>query len=186
MKLYKILICALIAVASPCSAYAAKPKTLHEWEQCRDKAVSSVNQFEVGVAGVEVEIEMKCGEPPAREPSSSTGAVGMHPYDLVRSKAWKNKFVKITKGKYQSLVKRLTVAGETTLEGDWIVGNGLAPHMGGSEEAVFAINAKTGEVFAAMMEDGNKFSQFGFKSWQIAPPYLKTWLKERGPGLAIK
>ena len=175
MKLYKILICTLIAVESLCSAYAAKPKNLKEWEQCRDKAESSVSQFEVGVAGVEAEIKMKCGEPPTKEPSSSTGAVGMYPYDLVRSKAWKNKFVKITKNKYQSFIERLGVSSETTLEGDWIVGEGQAPHLGGIEEAALAIHAKTGVVFAAMMEDGNKFSQFGFNSWQHAPPYLQTW-----------
>lgn len=175
MKLSTIIICTLIGASVASSAYAKKFETIAEWELCRDKAESSVSQFEVGAAGVEAEIKEKCGEPPAKEPSSLTGIVGMHPYDLVRSNAWKSRFVGITKESYQPFVDRLTVAGETVLEGEWVVGEGLAPHMGGSEEAVFAINTKTGDVFAAMMEDGNKFSKFGFSAWESAPPYLQKW-----------
>lgn len=175
MKFSKILLCTLIGVAAAGSTYAAKLKTPKEWEQCREKAVSSVSYFEVGAVGIEMEIERKCGEPPAKEPNSLTGSVGMHPYDLIRSKAWKSKFIRIAKGKYPSLVERLKVAGKTKLEGDWIVGRGWAPRWGSVEEAVFAINTNTGKLFAAMMEDGNKFSKFGFDSWQSAPPYLQEW-----------
>jgi hypothetical protein len=152
------------------------PKTIKKWEQCRDKAESSVNQQEVGISGVEYEIKSKCGDPPAKEPGSTTGAVGMHPYDLVRSKTWKSKFVAITKGKYKSFVERLKVSSETNLEGDWITGAGQAPHMGGSEEAALAINAKSGEVYGAMLEDGKTLSGFGFgTSWENAPKFIKEW-----------
>jgi len=175
MKTRQILICTCMGFALAGSAYATKLKTLSEWELCRDKAESSVNQFEVGVSGVEAEINEKCGEPPAKEPSPLTGAVGMHPYDLVRSNAWKSHFTKITQESYQGFVERLTVAGETVLEGEWVVGEGIAPHMGGSDEAAFAINTKTGEVFAAMMEDGKKFTKFGFNAWENAPPHLQEW-----------
>ena len=175
MKLRKALICTFIGVAVAGSAHATKPKTINEWELCRDKAESSVSELEVGVSGVEAEINDKCGVRPVKEPSTLTGAVGMHPYDLVRSNAWKSRFIKITEENYQQFVDRLEVASETVLEGEWVVGDGIAPHSGGSEEAAFAINAKTGDVFAAIMEDGNKFSKFGFNSWKIAPPYLQKW-----------
>ena len=153
-----------------------KPKNLKNWQQCRDKAELSVNQREIGVLGVEAEINTKCGNPPAQEPEITTGLIRMHPYDVVRSKAWKNKFIKITKSKYTKFVERFIVASETQLEGEWITGQGLAPHMGGSEEAAFAINSETGETFGVMMENKNQFSMFGFHSPQAAPPFLQEWL----------
>ncbi len=159
-------------------AYAASYKNLKQWEQCRDKAESSVNQTEVGIAGVEYAIKSRCGEPPAQEPSASKGSVGMHPYDIVRSKAWKNKFIKITKGKYKNFVERLAVASETQRIDGWIVGDGMLPHSGGSEAAAFAINVETEEVLAIMIEDSNKISTFGFSSLQKAPEYFRIWVRE--------
>lgn len=162
------------------AAYAAKPRTAKEWEQCRDKAEESVNQMEVGIAGVEYEIKKRCGAPPAKEPSSATGAVGMQPSDVVRSKAWRDKFKAITKARYPAFVERLSVASKTQLEGDWIVGEGIAPHSGGVEEAAMAINAKSGEVLGAMLEDGKKTTRFGADgTWQNAPAFLKDWVAAR-------
>ena len=163
-------------IISTSSAYAAKPKTLKAWEQCRDKAEASVDQQEVGIAGIEYEIKTQCGEPPAKEPNGITGIVGVSPYDLVRSKAWKSKFVAITQGKYESFVERLSVTGVTTLEDGWVVGDGLAPHMGGSDEAAIAINIETGEVYAATLEDSKSIYGFGFgSSWENAPKFIKEW-----------
>jgi len=177
MKQSKFLLCTLLGcVISTSYSYAEKPKTVNEWEQCRDEAEADVNQQEVGISGIEYEIKSKCGEPPAKEPNSITGAVGMLPYDLVRSKAWKSKFVAITQGKYQLFAERLSVSNTTTLEGDWIVGAGLAPHMGGSDEAALAINAQTGEVYGAILEDGKTIYGFGFgASWENAPQFIKEW-----------
>ena len=182
MKLSIKLTLMMLIFASVTTVHAKKANVHEKWAQCRDKAESSVKQSEVGIIGVEAEIKIKCGEPPAYEPSLSTGAIGMHPYDLVRSKAWKNKFVKITKEKYKSFIERLEVSSNTTFDGEWIVGEGLAPHMGDSDEAVLAINSKTNEVFAAMMENGNQFSKFGFDSWKNAPTYLQNWFNERSNG----
>jgi hypothetical protein len=156
------------------SSYAGKYKNIKEWEQCSDKAESSVDWREIGQMGVEAEIKTKCGSPPAQEPNILTGGIGVSPYDLVRSKAFKNKFAKLTKKQYQMFVDRMIVASETTLDGEWIVGNGIAPHSGGSDEAAFTINSKTGDVFAAMMVDG-KFIKFGFNSWDESPKFLQEW-----------
>lgn len=177
MNASKIFI-GVMAVFVVNSSYAASYKNLKQWEQCRDKAESSVNQMEVGVAGVEYAISSQCGEPPAQEPSASKGSIGMHPYDVVRSKAWKNKFIRIAKAKYKPFVARLAVASETQLMGDWVVGDGMMPHSGGSDAAAFAINVKTEEVLAIMIEDGSKISAFGFSSNQKVPEYFRTWVKE--------
>ncbi len=177
MKPSRTLLCVLLGCAISTSyAYAAKPKTIKAWEQCRDKAEASVDQQEVGIAGVESAILETCGEPPAKEPNGITGIVGVSPYDLVRSKAWKSKFVAITQGKYESFVERLSVTSVTTLEDGWVVGDGLAPHMGGSDEAALAINIETGEVYAAILEDSKSIYGFGFgSSWENAPKYIKEW-----------
>ena len=88
----------------------------------------------------------------------------------------------LLQGKYKGFVERLTVSGNTRQEGEWIIGEGLAPHMGGVEEAVFVIHVPTSRVFAAMLEDGKQLTGFGFgSSWDNAPGYLKAWAKDRMP-----
>ena len=54
------------------------------------------------------------------------------------------------------------------------------PHSGGHDEAAFAINIASGEVFCVMLEEGNKITGFGFgTSWEDAPKFLQTWAKKR-------
>ena len=151
-----------------------------QWEKCRDKASSSVNQSEVGMMGVERHILKKCGPPPVKETGTEEG-VGVLPHDLVRSKAWKPKFMEITKSKYNEFVKRLEVSSPTVLENGWITGDGQAPHSGGFDGAMFAIKASTGQVYGAMLEGGSKIYGFGFgSSWTDAPPSLQKWAHENG------
>lgn len=158
------------------TAFAAGDKSQAQWERCVARAEASVNQMEVGVRGVEAKIVQMCGTPPVRETVEPRGSA---PYDLVRSKQWRPRFAELTRGKYAALVDRLTVASPTERSGDWIVGSGLMPHRGGSDEAAFAIDTKTDQVFAAMLEGGTTITTFGFRSTQDAPPYLRAWLMER-------
>jgi hypothetical protein len=174
----KLALTATLAFTSV--ACFAGPKTLEAWEKCRDKAEASVDQREVGIAGVEAEIKNQCGGRPVKELGTATGAIGVLPSDVVRSKAWKKKFMGITKGKYKVFSERLSVASETKLEGEWITGEGIAPHSGGSDEAAFAINTKSGQVFGAMLEEGNQIHGFGFgESWDNAPSFLREWAAAR-------
>lgn len=164
-------------------AMAAKPKTIDEWDACVAVTETSVSQSQVGTAGVEGIVKERCGVRPAINLTSTKGVVGTHPYDLVRSNPWKQKFQTLTKAKYQSLVDRLAVGSGTTTSGDWVVGKGIAPRSGGQDEAVIAINMKTGEVFAAVLEGGSQITGFGFEnSWKAAPPYLHQWAEERSDG----
>ena len=157
----------------------AATRNIEEWEKCKDKAGTSVDQGEVGVSGVESAIIEQCGIRPVDE-SGSVSGIGVSPYDLVRSNTWKEKFVRITKAKYDEFVNRLGVSGTTTSEEGWIVGDGLMPHSGGHDEAAFAINIASGEVFGAMLEDGNNIRGFGFgTSWEDAPKFLQGWAKKR-------
>jgi hypothetical protein len=169
---------ALGALAAP--SHAAPPQTRAAYDACVARVEASVSQAEVGMAGVTGAIRQRCGTPPAREPSAVTGIVGMHPYDVVRAKAWRPKFERLLKAKYRSFVHSLTVASETELDGPWVTGAGIAPHSGGTDEAAFAINVRTGEVFAAMLEDGRTVTGFGFRGgWTKAPPPLQDWAQAR-------
>lgn len=161
------------------TAVAAQPKTVKEWEACVASVEATVSQQDVGV-GAEAAVKARCGTRPATEPSSGKGLIGIQPYDLVRSSAWRPKFQSLAKGKYQSLVDRLAVSSATESRDGWVVGAGIAPRSGGSDEAAFAINVQTGEVFAALLEDGNQLVGFGFgSSWNSAPPYLQKWVQNR-------
>lgn len=175
-------VCFLLASVLP--FFAVSPlmasSPYEQWEKCRDKAYSSVNAIEVGKMGVEQHILKKCGTPPVRETGTQKG-VGVPPYDLVRSQAWKQKFMEITKSKYNDFVKRFDVASLTELENGWIIGQGQAVRSGGFDGAAFAINASTGQVYGAMLEGGKKIYGFGFgPSWTDAPPSLQKWARENG------
>lgn len=180
MKTKKLYLALMLFGLSVAVVYAtAAPRNVEEWEKCKDKAETSVDQIEVGVSGVEAAIIEQCGIRPVDE-SGSVSGIGVSSYDLIRSKVWKEKFVRITKGKYEDFVNRLGVSDITTLENGWIVGAGLMPHSGGHDEAAFAINIASGEVFGVMLEDSNKIVGFGFgTSWEDAPKFLQTWAKKR-------
>ncbi len=173
LKSINILICILLTCVVTTS-FAAKFNTTKEWELCRDKAEASVNYQDVGMSGIEYVIKTKCGALPVKEEGNITGAVGMLPYDLVRSKTWKSKFVAITNGRYKPFVERLSVGSPTVLGSEWITGEGNAPHS--NDEAAFAINAKSGEVYAVILQ-GGQITAFGFgSSWDNAPQFIQNWV----------
>lgn len=179
---HRILVC--IFVASVSLLFVVSPlmasSSYEQWEKCRGKAASSVKQSEVGTMGVERHILKKCGSPPVKETGTKEG-VDVEPRDLVRSQAWKQKFMEITKSKYKEFVKRFEVSGPTVLENGWIIGAGQAAHSGGFDEAALAIKASTGQVYGAMLEGGTEIYGFGFgPSWTDAPPYLQKWARDNG------
>lgn len=178
MKLFSILAASLLIGVIANSQ--AKDMTQKQFDKCVAKAEASVDQQKEGMWAVEAAVKSQCGDSPITEPKITTGAVGLHPYDLVRSKAWKKQFMAITRGKYQSFVDKLVMSEKTMQQGEWITGEGFAAHSGGSEEAAFAINIESGKVYAAMLEGGSIISGFGFDpSWGNAPTFLKQWAAER-------
>jgi hypothetical protein len=180
MHLTRCLATALMALAATsCAQHGAKSLTAGEWDQCAERAEASVDYDQVGMVGIEDAIITQCGAPPAPEPSQTTGAVGMSPYDLVRTEAWKPKFVAVTQDEYPQFVDRLGVSSPMTLQGEWVVGQGNAVRSGGIDEAALAIGATSGRVYGAMMRDGSEIIGFGFDDWGSAPPYLQAWRNTR-------
>jgi hypothetical protein len=74
---------------------------------------------------------------------------------------------------------RLQTASMIRKDGPWIFGEGLAAHMGGEEEAAFAINLETGRTVAAMLTGGSKVRAFGADQKSDIPQALQTWINAR-------
>ena len=58
-----------------------------------------------------------------------------------------SKFQSLLSENYDAFYSRLGTSGNLNLKGDFYVGSGLMPHEGGSNEAAFAINKKSEEMY---------------------------------------
>jgi hypothetical protein len=112
-----------------------------------------------------------------------TSFLTLHPHEAIKSEYLQPKFKALLHTHYADFMKNLNVAGSPQLEGDFLYAHGNAPHSGGSEEASFAVNRKTGEVYAAILRDNNKFQWFGAKAAKDMPSVMQVWLKEKGAPL---
>jgi hypothetical protein len=205
MKIKKMLLFMMVGFFCNVTNTEAKARNIEEWEKCVDKENTIAYKKHPELCGAsscdnDSEIQRHCGNRPINETAPMIMGIGVSPYDLVQSKAWKKKFVSITKKKYQAFVDRLAMVGDnTTLQGDWIIGEGFMPHFGGDEIAAFAINSTSGQVFAVMREKINGdytaagyateiiaptpneeyiIHTFGFTNFYDAPPFLQKWIKE--------
>lgn len=105
--------------------------------------------------------------------------VGKSPIEVMESTEWKSAFVEATRGHYDELHERLVVAGPVEMQGDWLVGEGIMPHGGGFNEAVFAISADTGKVYGAMIMNGEDIAMVGFDVLKDAPTPIANWANDR-------
>lgn len=71
----------------------------------------------------------------------------------------------------------LSVSNSVVLDGDYIVGEGNAPHVAGAEKAAFAISTWTGAV-TAVLHTEDKFHVFGVKSAADLPWPLYNWHRQ--------
>lgn len=83
--------------------------------------------------------------------------------------------------KYPVFQTNMEVAGELHAEdGNLIVGSGNAPHDGGTNEAMFAVNTATGKYYAVLFTDGRTFNAFGVASMRELPTPLLLWFQNKG------
>lgn len=83
--------------------------------------------------------------------------------------------------KYPVFQTNMEVAGELHAEdGNLIVGSGNAPHDGGTNEAMFAVNTATGKYYAVLFTDGKTFNAFGVASMRELPTPLLQWFQNKG------
>ena len=83
--------------------------------------------------------------------------------------------------KYPVFQTNMEVAGELHAEdGNLIVGSGNAPHDGGTNEAMFAVNTATGKYYAVLFTDGKSFNAFGVANMSELPAPLLQWFQNKG------
>lgn len=83
--------------------------------------------------------------------------------------------------KYPVFQTNMEVAGELHAEdGNLIVGSGNAPHDGGTNEAMFAVNTATGKYYAVLFTDGKTFNAFGVANMRELPAPLLQWFQDKG------
>jgi hypothetical protein len=113
---------------------------------------------------------------------------GKYVFDVIKMTSIKNKLeVLLDNATLKDFTNRLQVSGPVELQGEWLVGSGIAPHSGGSDEAAFAINSKSGALIGVMMIDGKQFRTFGVGDIAKLPPPLFAWYQERrGPASAVQ
>jgi hypothetical protein len=92
-----------------------------------------------------------------------------------------NQFKVLLGDKYPVFQTNMEVAGELHAEdGNLIVGSGNAPHDGGTNEAMFAVNTATGKYYAVLFTDGKSFNAFGVASMRELPAPLLQWFQSKG------
>lgn len=123
-------------------------------------------------------------EPVSAQPSSTQNQgsvayselVGIHPQDAVKDSRISQKLKSIATGnQYDNFIDNLSVADTTVVSGDYIFGSGCAPHVCSIEEGAFVINTKTGELSAAMLNEGNSLVVLGGQSADSLPEPLNKW-----------
>lgn len=80
---------------------------------------------------------------------------------------------------YAAFNERMGVSGDVGQDAGYLWSTGLMPHEGGSEEAGFAVNIKTGEVVALMLVGGKQYKFFGVSKPAGLPLPLLDWYKQR-------
>jgi hypothetical protein len=112
----------------------------------------------------------------AEDPMHFLGAL---PIDVVSNPQMNEKFRNLLGAKYEQFVENLGVSSPVTSAGPYYVGEGIRPHLGGSDEAAFAIQKDTGHLSAIKMSDSHNFDTFGVAKTSDLPPPLYAWLKQR-------
>ncbi|WP_241120552.1 SHOCT domain-containing protein [Achromobacter xylosoxidans] len=125
-------------------------------------------------------------QPVATSPAPTTQDLskylGEHPNTMLNDPSVKEKFAALfgsDKAEHEHFMNNLSVAGGVKEQDGFYFGEGQADHLGGVEEAAFAINKSTGKVFAIILVEGKTIKWAGVKAEQDLPPPLLAWNKER-------
>lgn len=100
-----------------------------------------------------------------------------HPHDFVKDPVINARFKTLLGKQLETFEYNLSVSSGVRLDGDYIVGDGNAPHMGSIEYAAFTISTWTGALTAVLHTD-DKFQQFGVKTVADLPWPLYNWLRK--------
>ena len=106
--------------------------------------------------------------------------IGKSPDSALDEPALQDKFKLLLGSDLIGFRERLNVSSGIEQEGDWLIGEGGMPHLMCLEEAAYAINTKTGELFAIMLTEGKTMKWFGAAELTDLPGPLQNWHKNHG------
>lgn len=106
--------------------------------------------------------------------------VGKHHSEVFSEPLINKKFISLLGEDYPTFTEAVNVASELEVKGNYYFGAGCAAHSCGTTESAFAINIKTGEIFASRLIEGKNIKSYGVTSEQDLPVPLYIWYKEKG------
>lgn len=74
-----------------------------------------------------------------------------------------------------------TVASPIAFDGSWLILRGLAPHLGGSEEAILGVQPSTGRVDTAILSNG-RILHVAQQARMNSGDAITAWIAERSQG----
>lgn len=105
-------------------------------------------------------------------------AIGKYPADVFKENENVVLQLKNILGNDWKLFERnMSVSSAMKRDGDYLYGEGLAPHQGGSEEAIFTINASTGDVSNAAILSGEFNNTIKYYGQAPLPQIIANWHK---------
>lgn len=107
--------------------------------------------------------------------------IGKHPADILKDPTAGPKIRSMLGEKFAVLEANIAVAsGMETVDGNLLVGTGIAPHDGGTNEAIMAFNTVTNAYYVVLFTDGQNLNAFGVNDMKDLPAPLKQWVIDKG------
>jgi hypothetical protein len=105
--------------------------------------------------------------------------VNQHPKDVMEADGLVAKFKQLLGNDYPDIIEAISVASPTSRDAGYIIGAGMAPHSGGSNTAMWAIDTQDGQIYAVWKQD-NQIKVYGVANEKRLPATLYNWYKEMG------
>ena len=102
--------------------------------------------------------------------------IGRHPYDLLQHADLTATLKALTKSYYTKFLENIEVAPFIRIEGEYYFGEGIAPHLGGEEEAAFCIDTNSLKISGAILTNGDTIACLGAASKEDLPYPLYNWI----------
>lgn len=105
--------------------------------------------------------------------------VNKHPKDVMEAVGLVAQFKQLLGNDYPDIIEAISVASPTSRDAGYIIGTGMAPHSGGSNTAMWAIDTQDGQMYAVWKQD-NQIKVYGVANEKRLPAPLYNWYKEMG------
>lgn len=119
--------------------------------------------------------------PPLKSASDKTGDrfVNRRPHDVMEDISLAPRFQQLLGGDLDAVKEAVSVAPPTTRDAGYIIGSGNAPHSGGSNMAIWAIDTQDAQIYAVWKLD-SQIKVYGVSNEKRLPAPLYSWYREMG------